>query len=398
MSLKEIFGQDKAVDILQRAHAADKSPHAYIFAGPDGVGKFKTAREWAKMLLCKRQKTEGRGQKAEDRGQRTEDRKQKTEGRSQKTEDVLVDNCGECESCKLFEAGSHPDFHHIYKELLKFTREGKKDAAPVEMPIDVIREFLIDKVSTRPTLSVRKVFVVSEAEKLNNESQNCLLKVLEEPPPYCSIILLCTRMENLLPTTKSRCRVIRFSPIHEDKIIEHVKQMNLAHEAAQYFSRLAQGSLGAACQYARLELAGAELLQTKKQLLDMLSSLEYPDALDSAEWLIDRAKTIAAVWAELEKNTSKTDINRQAAKTIVSIIISALHDTITLNLKLPQNLINSGQKDLIKKLAESLDPDLAAQKITLCYQSLRWIEAAVNEKLIFEHLLLNLAPCDIIKS
>jgi DNA polymerase-3 subunit delta' len=374
MSLKEIFGQDKAVDILQRAHAADKSPHAYIFAGPDGVGKFKTAREWAKMLLCQNPAVE------------------KTNGTA------VVDSCGSCKSCTFLEAGSHPDFHHIYKELLKFTREGKKDATPVEMPIDVIREFLIEKVSTRPTLSARKVFVVSEAEKLNNESQNCLLKVLEEPPAYCSIILLCTRMENLLPTTKSRCRVVRFSPIHEDKIIELVKQMNLAPQAAQYFSRLAQGSLGAACQYARLELAGAELLQTKKQLLDMLSSLEYPDALDSAEWLLDQAKRVASVWADLEKNTSRADISRQAAKTIVSIIISALHDTITLNLHLPQNLINSDQKDRIKIIAECLDPDLAAQQITLCYQALRWIEASVNEKLIFEHLLLNLAVCGIMKS
>ena len=58
MSLKEIFCQDKAIAVLQRAYAADKSPHAYVFAGAEGVGKFKTAREWAKLLLCQKPATE----------------------------------------------------------------------------------------------------------------------------------------------------------------------------------------------------------------------------------------------------------------------------------------------------------------------------------------------------
>ena len=147
MALNEIFCQDRAVPLLQRAFAADKVPHAYIFAGPEGIGKFKTAREWAKLLLCKKP--------AAERGSA-----------------VQPDSCGSCESCRLFEADAHPDFNHIYKELLEFTRDNKDKKTPVEMPIDVIREFIIEKVSTRPTLSQRKVFVVSEAEKLNNSSQN----------------------------------------------------------------------------------------------------------------------------------------------------------------------------------------------------------------------------------
>src|SRR4030042_324004 len=134
MSLKEIFCQDKAISILQRGFAADKMPHAYIFAGAEGVGKFKTAREGAKLLLCK----------------------------NPVTEDGFADSCGVCQSCLSFEAGSHPDFNHIYKELLEFTKDNKDKKTPVDLAIDVIREFLIDKVSTRPTLSHRKVYVVTE--------------------------------------------------------------------------------------------------------------------------------------------------------------------------------------------------------------------------------------------
>jgi len=363
MSLKSIFCQDKAIGLLQKAFAANKVPHAYIFAGLDGVGRFKTARAWAKLLLCKKPVAEGR----------------------------FADCCDSCESCRLFDAGSHPDFNHIYKELREFTREGKGKPPPVDMPIDVIREFVIEKVSTRPILSDRKVFVLSEAERLNDSSQNALLKVLEEPPSYCCIILLCTRMEKLLPTTKSRCQIIRFGPVTEDKIVEKLKETGLEQKQARYFARLAQGSLGLACQWARLELDGANLHQAKQELVDSLSTYQYPDALELAQWLVDRSKKIAAAWADLDNTTSKTDINRRAHKTIIRIIISALYDAMMLNLDAAETIINFDQKDRMEKLAARFDSEQAAEKIEECYGTLRFIESSVNEKLIFERLLLSLA-------
>jgi len=374
MSLKEIFCQDKAISVLQQGLAADKMPHAYIFAGAEGVGKFTTAREWAKLLLCKRQKTEDRGQR---------------------TEEVLVDSCGECESCRLFEAGSHPDFHHIYKELREFTEDGKNKKPPVDLPVDVIREFLIDKVFVKPTLSERKVFVVSEAEQLNASSQNALLKVLEEPPAYCCIILLCTHTENLLATTKSRCRILRFGLVEEERIIDKLKQTGLDQKKAQYFARLAQGSLGLACQWAQLEQAGVNLYQTKKELLNSLSSYKLADSLNLAHGLLDKSKKIADTWADIYKTVSKTDINRKAAKSLVLIIISALHDAMKLNITDPQKIINFDQEEQIRKLSDRFDPEQAAQKISDACKTILWIDSAVNEKLIFEQLLLNLASSDI---
>jgi DNA polymerase-3 subunit delta' len=369
MSLKEIFCQDKAISILQRGFAADKMPHAYIFAGAEGVGKFKTAREWAKLLLCK----------------------------SPVTEDGFADSCGSCQSCQMFEAGSHPDFNHIYKELREFTRDGKGKPPPVELPIDVVREFIIEKVSIRPTLSQRKVFVVNEAERLNDESQNCLLKVLEEPPGYCTIILLCTRMERLLPTTKSRCRMIRFSRIDQQRIIDRLKAMNLDREKAEYFAHLADGSLGRACQWAQLELAGANLYQIKKELLISLSTYKLADSLELAEQLLSKAKKIAAAWEELDEATSKTDLNRRAQKTLIQIIISALYDAMKLHVAGPQSFINSDQKEQIKSIANRFSAEQSAEKIADAYKTMHWIESNVNEKLIFEQLLLNLVVSDTIK-
>ena len=354
---------------MQRAFGLDRWAHAYIFGGPEGVGKFKTAREWAKLLLCKKPLVE--------------------EG--------IAEGCGQCESCRLFEAGSHPDFNHVYKELREFTEEGKGKTAPVDLPIDVIREFLIAKVSRRPTLSQRKVFVVSEAEKLNTASQNCLLKVLEEPPAYCCIVLLCTRLEQLLPTTRSRCQIVRFGPVEEERIIGKVKDMGLEKNQARYFARLAEGSLGTACQWAELELADANLHKTKTWLVDSLARYEYADALNLAEQLLVESKRIGGIWAGMDKATSKTDINRKALRTIVRIIISALRDVMMRNTNPAAEVVNFDQEKQIRTLAERLNAEQAAERISEGYRMLGWIDSSVNEKLIFEQFLLSTAGSDTIR-
>jgi len=366
MSIKEIFCQDKVIDILQRAFASGKWAHAYIFAGPEGVGKFKTASEWAKLLLCQ----------------------------NPVTKKDFADSCGECRSCELFEAGSHPDFNHIYKELREFTKDGKGKAPPVDLPIDVIREFLVDKATNKPTHSQRKVFVISEAERLNNSSQNCLLKVLEEPPKYCSIILLCSRLEKLLPTTKSRSQILRFGTIDEEQIVDKLQQEGIAIKQARYFARLSQGSLGSAYQWAKLEQAEGNLYETKKELINSLADFKIPDALSLAEISLKKSKKLVDVWTEFDKSISKKDINRRAAKTLVQIIISGLYDAMNLNITPKKELINFDQKEKIKKLAGKFDAENAAEKISDCYKALHWLESNVNEKLIFEHLLLNLAESD----
>jgi DNA polymerase-3 subunit delta' len=371
MSLRDVFCQDKAIGILQRGLAAGKSAHAYVFAGAEGVGKYKTAREWARLLLCKSPRVEKKGSPP------------------------FADSCGSCESCTLVEADSHPDYAHVYKELREFTRDGKDKKAPVDLPIDVIREFLIEQVALRPSLSARKVFIVSEAEKLNLSSQNALLKVLEEPPQYCTIILLCTRLEKLLPTIKSRCQIIRFGPVEEGRTVSHLTGMGLGREQAVFFARLAQGSLGLACQWARLELAGLGLFSIKKAVVASLARLELIDGLDTAEQLLDCARQIASGWADLDKATSKSDLNRRAQKTVVQIVIAALHDVMTLPLAGGRRLINADQAKPIADLAGRFDPEQASRGISDGYEMLRWIEASVNEKLIFDRLLLRLAPSAI---
>jgi len=346
-----------------RSFVGDRVAHAYIFAGPDGVGKFTAAKEFAKLLLCKNPVERGN----------------------------FNDSCGNCVSCGCFEGGSHPDFEHVYKELLEFTEDGKGKTTPIDFPIDVVREFLIEKVSLKPALSARRVFILTEAEKLNPESENCLLKVLEEPPSYCCIILICTRPEKLLPTIRSRCQILRFGPVAEDRIIGKLSEAGLGEKQARYFARLADGSVGQALAWSRLEQNGANLFQTKTELIKAVTSLEYKNSLELAGDFLQQSKDLAAIWVKLEPAISKNDINRKASKTIVNIVIAALHDAMLTKITPEAPLINFDQPEEIKSIARRFDPEQAALKITDCFKFLHFIDSSVNEKLIFESLLLNLA-------
>jgi DNA polymerase-3 subunit delta' len=359
MNLSDIFCQDKAVNTLQRAFGAKKIPHAYIFAGADGVGKFTAAAAWGKLLLCQ----------------------------SPIKKNNFADNCGKCISCQNFQTDSHPDFHHIYKELIRYTKDSQnRERTPIDLPIDVVREFIIEKVQLKPVLSASKVFVVSEAEKLNTASQNALLKVLEEPPDKSFIILLCTKLDNLLPTTRSRCQIVRFGPLGEEKIIAHLTGTGINKQEAKFWARLSAGSIGQAEILSKLE---PSLYEIKKQFLKRLCSCRLADCVDFAQWLNSTASQLTQSWQKLKADTSKSDINRQAKKTLVLILTSALDDAMKQTLAGSDEMINFDQSEQIKILTKRYDLQKCAELIEDCFLTNRFIDASVNEKLVFERMLLN---------
>lgn len=371
MSLREIFCQDTAVDSLQRAFGAGKMGHAYIFSGTDGVGKYTTARAWAKMLVCHQRVADDTGPV------------------------VFYDSCGQCESCRVFESGGHADFRPVYKELAEFTEKGKGKTTPVDMPVDVIREFLIDKVSNRPTMGEYVVYVVREAEKLNKSSQNALLKVLEEPPGYCVIILLCSRLDKMLPTTQSRCQVVRFGQIEEDRICGKLEELGVEADEALFWARFCGGSLGEAISWSKIELKEASCYEIKKKLVRSLASHTLADCVDFAEWMCTAAEQICEGWGAIEKSTSKTDLSRRAQKGLIRMVGAVFSDVMRVNIEENVGLVNSDQMVEINSLSARFDAEAAAEKVSKSYESMLWIEASVNEKLIFEELLLNLAGCGI---
>jgi len=371
MSLSDIFCQDKAIDCLQRAFGSGRMGHAYIFSGDDGVGKYTAARAWAKMLVCHSRVEEDR------------------DGR------VFYDSCGECESCEVFESGGHADFRSIYKELVVYTQKGKGKTTPVDMPIDVIREFLIDKVSNKPTMGEYVVYVVREAEKLSRSAQNSLLKVLEEPPGYCVIILLCSRLDKMLATTQSRCQVLRFGAIDEYRVREKLEEMGVEGDEAVFWSRFCEGSLGEAISWAKIELEGESCYEIKKKLVRGLAVHELGDSVDFAEWMCASAKRIREGWSAVEKSTSKTDLTRRGQKGLIRMIGAVFSDVMRFNVEDSDRFVNSDQMGEIEKLATRFGAETAAEKVAKTYENMLWVDASVNEKLIFEELLLNLAGSGI---
>ncbi len=368
MSIREIFCQEQAITALQRALATGKVAHAYIFAGPEGVGKFKTAGEWAKLLLC------------------TDRLRQADEGG-----EFFFDSCGRCASCKVFESQIHPDFNLVYKELALYTKQGKSKTNPLQLPIDVIREFLIEKVAARPQLSQSTIYVVSEAERLNTAAQNAMLKVVEEPPSHCFIILLCTRLERLLPTILSRCQRIRFGPIPEQKIAERLETLSVEPTEAVFWSRFAEGSLGNAIRWAELKKEGADCYQIKKELVSRLTKLKLSEVVDTAAAMIKARGEISQAWSARELNISKADVRTRAQKGLIYMAASVFADVMKLGAVTDAKLINSDQRKEIEIMAKKFGPEEAAEQLEQAYRIARWVEGSVNEKLIFEQLLLNVA-------
>lgn len=372
LTLGQIICQDTAIGRMQGAFAADKMAHAYIFSGPDGVGRATTAKAWGKMLLCQNRIT-----------------KKKPDG-------VFNDSCGNCPSCLLFDGEGHPDFVSIYKELREYTREGKGKKPPVDMPIDVIREFLIERLASRPQMGDYVVYVVHEAEKLNNAGQNALLKTLEEPPGFCVIILLCTKADNLLPTIHSRCQTIVFGPVEKTHIVSNLKERGVMQAAAAFWAGFCDGSLGHAINWATLDCGGKTVYDIKKEVIQRLGDFRLTDTIEFAEWLAQAAKMVSTALGKVSGDVSTTDMNRRGQKLIVQMILLALSDAMRVAFGLQDGLVNSDQLAEIGTIAAKIGSERLSDLVLRANQKIQWIDSSVNEKLIFEGLLLNVAGLDIL--
>ena len=197
-----IRGHHRVRDRLRAAVATDRLPHALLFAGADGVGKRSMALAFAAWLLC-------------------------DEGGD--------DACGDCASCRQVAAGSHPDF------LLVAVAASKK-----EIGVDRARE-VKRFTQLRPMRGTLKVAVVDEAHMLTTAAQNALLKTLEEPPAHSLLILVANNPDALLPTVRSRCQRVQFSPLSNDAVMDVLTgDLGIAPTTARQLAALAEGSPGRA--------------------------------------------------------------------------------------------------------------------------------------------------------
>lgn len=235
MSWQDIIGHDSVIQQFQRAFVRGRLASSFLFVGPPGIGKETFARKLAQALLC--------------------------ENNSSST----LDMCEGCPSCQQVIAGTHPD-------LIVVRKPADKSFLPIELLIGDrehrMREGLCHEISLKPFCGGRKVAIISDADFLNQEGANCLLKTLEEPPPNSVLILIGSSQQKQLPTIRSRCQIIRFQPLGEQSVELLLRRSEIADDErqARELAAVARGSLQRAA-----DLRESNLLDFREQLFDFLA-------------------------------------------------------------------------------------------------------------------------------
>ncbi len=333
-NLSDIFGQHVAIDFLRRAYLADRLPHGMIFAGPAGVGKGTTARALATLFLCEKPK------KAEP--------------------------CGKCDSCRVMAAGTHPDFHAIYKELIRlYDKTGKSKGT--SLSINVIRPELIAKAANKSIMGIGKVFVIEQADLMEAPAQNSMLKTLEEPAGRTLIILITDAPGWLLPTIRSRCQMIRFAPLDREAVAEQLTARKIEPAVARDAAALADGSLGVALKWIEDGVVGPA-----RELVSMIDSILAGREIagDLPAWFKKSAEDYAAKQLDRDELASKDQATREG----LGLYLKIAADRCRANLA----------------TADSANADRLCGAIESIVRAEGYLDSNVNTSLVFQQLSLSL--------
>ncbi|MCL5267585.1 MAG: DNA polymerase III subunit delta' [Bacteroidetes bacterium] len=367
MSWDRIIGQHRVKDLLRQILTTGKIPNAFLFEGPEGVGKDAMAMELAKVLNC------------EKSGQ---------------------ESCGECTSCKQAVTLRHPNIHLVFplprgenetkddgpldkldEKTMKRVREeiSLKAQDPyhrISIPkAQVIKISSIREVIREDSLSLyqhgTRVVIVMQAEEVGTESANALLKVLEEPSKGSLFILSTSKPSALLPTIASRCQSIRFDLLSEDEIAnELVSRHGLDSSDAKLKARLAAGSYSKA-----VELLEANTLELRDEALDILRDV----AMNNYSMFASRAA----------KAMESKDVLKVEA--LLKMLQIWLRDVAVMHFGSAGGVINQDKIEVLGKMVASFDTEHLIEAANTVDSAISQIYGNVNLGLLFVNLLLNLS-------
>lgn len=261
MRFDEIIGNEKTKEELKRSLEEDKVSHSYMFVGIEGIGKQLIAKAFAQMILCTNETEKG---------------------------------CDKCKSCIEFQSQNHPDFLYI-----------EPDGNSIK--IEQIR-YLQRKIQEKPIISNKKVYIINDADKMTQEAQNCLLKTLEEPPEYSTIILIGSNENAFLNTIKSRCMKLTFQPIASEEIKQYMEKTYGMNNINENMLEAFQGSIGKAIALKdkREEYENIEKMIEKLDKTDMTELIELGSALyQSKEEINDILEYMNIVLLKMTKENVK---------------------------------------------------------------------------------------------
>lgn len=371
-----LIGQDRVVEVLQRAVLGDKNAmtHGWLFAGPPGSGRSVAARAFAAALQCEQ------------------------------------GGCGECLTCRTVLNGTHPDVQLVNTERLN-------------IGVDEIRE-LARKGSMSPTLGTWQIIVVEDADRITERGADALLKSLEEPPPRTVWILCAPNAEDLIVTIRSRLRKVQLTTPSDEQVAELLVQRDgVELSMARTAARAAQGHIGRA----RALAVNPEMLQARRDTLLIPSRLISVEAcLSIAQQLIEstteQAKRLTADLEETERAELLTALGvkgargdtafkeleeqqklrakrmqRDALDQVLTELATWYRDVLSTQLEASQTdedgsrLINIELVPEITKSARSSSPEQTIARLDALIAARTALERNVTPLLAMEALLLELA-------
>lgn len=297
LAFSQILGQDRAVATLDAALRSGRLHHAWIFHGPAGVGKFTTALAFAALLLDPTTGENLSGGLEADPGSPVQ---------------------------RLLSAGTHPDLHVITKELARFSDDAQiRERKLTSIPKDVVDTHLLQPAALAPTIRhaqpprASKVFIIDEAELLdrsptNAPTQNAILKTLEEPPAGTVIILVTSSEDRLLPTIRSRCQRVAFTPLDPDAMRRWIAARDLPLEPRQrdWLIAFSEGSPGTL-----LTAAQGGFFEWNAVIAPMLAAAEKGRfELELGPAMAKLVDDWAKAWVEANELASKEAANRAGAR------------------------------------------------------------------------------------
>jgi len=299
--LSDTHHQGFAQRVVQRALARDRVPHAFLFHGPEGVGKEMLANGLAQRLLCAN----------------PVERKLSPEDAAAVGLEALSEGCGRCEDCRLIAAGTHPDVHLVdrtahrdHPDPLVRKRSG------MELTVDVIRHFVIDKVALTPNRGRAKVFILRGADEMTVQAQNALLKTLEEPPGPTFLVLLASALEYLLATTQSRCQIVRFDALPAAFVRTKLAELSPGLPADQlaWCATWSEGSVGRAKEAAAFGLFGLA-----KELDEKILYAARLDPSVLVKFWAESAKALGEKYADVDAEITDAEATRRGTITMLRL-------------------------------------------------------------------------------
>lgn len=370
-TLSSLFGQDAAIGALRKALDADHLPGAYLFVGPAGVGKGALARAFAQAATC-----------------------------LSPVRDPF-DACGRCESCRRIDNNSQPELIVIYPagEQMQIWQFWDRDNKP--------QGVLSHTLNFAPGIGRRRVYILEQAETLNESAANSLLKVLEEPPPYAIFVLLASHQARVLPTIVSRSQVVRLRPASVVELTGQLQaRFRIEPDRATMLAAYSEGRIGQAIQMAQDTRVGEEITR----ILDFAEQLPKAPrvrALKLAEQMRKlAAQTKALVGDEAKptdksgaktgetddsEGTTKERTGRKQQAAVFDLLTAFYRDLLTLRSGSdPAHVVNRDRLKTLKQLAAVSPPERWIDCQDALLLARRRLDANANVALVTEVLAMTL--------